>query len=356
MVDIIVLVADGDVERMTMHNATSSFLLLEQGRKIEAMSITDHTGGGAINAGVAMARLGHRVSTLIKIGEDRDGARIEARLKEEGISLDCVRRTDGLPTGTAVMVSSHDRNATIFTQRGANTLLTPEDLNGAAFEARDMVYVTNLSNRSADCFPDIVRNARAAGAFVAANPGIRQLTSRTRAFLDSLPDIDLLALNAVEAGSLVPAICADCRGEDTPDDGETAGPRLLRDGLEYAGYAMGLLPFLSELRRRGVSAVVVTDGKDGACLATEEGVFHCPAMKVAVKGTAGGGDAFTATVCASLIAGLPSDEALRRATVNAASVVADVDAQSGLLTEDALCRAVSEAGDAVSVARLSDPV
>ena len=35
MVYNIVLVADGDVERMTMHNDASSFLLMEQGRKIE---------------------------------------------------------------------------------------------------------------------------------------------------------------------------------------------------------------------------------------------------------------------------------------------------------------------------------
>ena len=47
MVDIIVLVASRSVERVNTHNATSSFLLLEQGRKIEAESITPHVGGYA---------------------------------------------------------------------------------------------------------------------------------------------------------------------------------------------------------------------------------------------------------------------------------------------------------------------
>ena len=39
-IDIIALIADDDVERMTMHNATSSFLLLEQGKKVDASSIS----------------------------------------------------------------------------------------------------------------------------------------------------------------------------------------------------------------------------------------------------------------------------------------------------------------------------
>lgn len=40
MIGIIVLVADRNVERMTMHNATSSFLLLKQGAKFQAESIS----------------------------------------------------------------------------------------------------------------------------------------------------------------------------------------------------------------------------------------------------------------------------------------------------------------------------
>lgn len=351
MVDIIVTVADRDVERITMHNDASSFLLLEQGRKIEALAITDHTGGGAINAAVSMARLGHDVSALIKIGHDRDGERICARLDHEGISRDCIVCTNDLPTGTAVMVSSHDRNATIFTQRGANTLLTPDDLHDAAFADRDLVYVTNLSNRSADCFPDIVRLARASGAFVAVNPGIRQLTSRTQALADSLSDIDLLALNAVEAASLVPMIRSKC-GDDRQD--LTAGayiPKLARVGLEFGGFEIGLRRFAEEIRKLGVGTVVVTDGSDGAYLSNDDGLLFCPTLSADVKGTAGAGDAFISTVSASLVKGYSPADALRRGAINAASVVSEIDAQSGLLSADAMTQRMKETtGDLTVVA------
>ena len=53
-----------------MMNADNSFLLLEEGRKTEALEISTHVGGGAVNAAVAMARLGLDVAALVKLGKD----------------------------------------------------------------------------------------------------------------------------------------------------------------------------------------------------------------------------------------------------------------------------------------------
>jgi ribokinase len=56
MIDTIAIIGSARIERMTMLNAESSFLLLEEGRKTEAEEV--YAGGGAFNAAVAMARLG----------------------------------------------------------------------------------------------------------------------------------------------------------------------------------------------------------------------------------------------------------------------------------------------------------
>ncbi len=336
MADIIVLVANRDVERMTMHNATSSFLLLEQGKKIEAESITQHVGGGAVNAAVAMTRLGLEAGVLVKIGRDRNGDRILDRLAVEGVDDRHVLRAEELPTGTAVMVSSHDRNATIFTQRGTNTLLRPAEIQTEMFADRDLVYITNLSNRSADCFPALTAGARDAGAFVAVNPGIRQLTSRTGTFLDCLGQVDLLAINRVEAEALVPALSAQDEEDPVPERWGEAAPRLLRMGLSFGGFDMGLADFVSRLRRRGAGRVLVTDGVEGAYLADADGLHHCPALRSQVVGTAGAGDAFIATLSAFLAQGRPVAAALQAAAANAAAVVSELDTQGGLLTMAAL--------------------
>lgn len=148
MVDTIAIMESDRIERITMRNADMSFLLLEEGRKTEAVEVSTHCGGGAVNAAVAMARLGHDVSTLIKLGQDTRADMVLSRLADEGVSTRWASRTAQAATGASVMIAAHDRNAAIFTFRGANTLLTPGDLKDDAF-AVDLVYVTSLSNELA---------------------------------------------------------------------------------------------------------------------------------------------------------------------------------------------------------------
>ena len=145
MIDTIAIIDSDRIERMTMLNADSSFLLLEEGRKTEAEEVSTHPGGGAVNAAVAMARLGMDVALLAKLGTDARAEAILARLTQEGVSSRWTSRDARAPTGASVLVSSHDRNAAIFTFRGANTLLQVEDLRDEAF-AVDLVYIANLSN------------------------------------------------------------------------------------------------------------------------------------------------------------------------------------------------------------------
>ncbi len=341
MIDTIVLVASRNIERMTMANDAVSYLLLEQGRKVEAESISEHIGGGAVNAGVAMARLGADASVILKLGRDRKAEKIRERLDAEGIDQSLIRETDVDETGAAVMIASHDRNATIFTKRGANTLLEDEDVPASVFEGRDLVYVTALSNESAARFPDIVRRGAAAGAFVAANPGIRQLTARAEPFLETLGDLSLLALNRVEAEALVPALSvrrvSHAPALDPPEGtGEAEMPRLMRQGLSFGGFDMELASFCAAVQAFGCGRVVVSDGVHGAFLADAEGIRHVPVARTEVRGTAGAGDAFTATCAALLADGWTPDDALRAAALNAASVVSAIDTQSGLLRRDAL--------------------
>ena len=237
MVDTIAIIESDRIERMSMLNAETSFLLLEEGRKTEALDVSTHCGGGAINTAVAMSRLGLDVSTLVKLGRDARADFILARLSAEGISTRWVIRDAKAPTGASVIISSHDRNAAVFTFRGANTLLEPSDLADDAF-AVDLVYVSNLSNQSADCYPHIIEKAKAAGALVAVNAGLRQLSVRGGTFLDSLGRIDILALNRARSRFAGPGLVAKF-GEGGPtlalDAGEQPPPLLAR-GLVGGGF------------------------------------------------------------------------------------------------------------------------
>jgi ribokinase len=339
MIDTIAIIDSDRIERMSMLNADSSFLLLEEGRKTEAQEVSTHPGGGAVNAAVAMARLGTDVAVLAKLGTDARAEAILARLAQEGVSSRWTMRDPRAPTGASVLVSSHDRNAAIFTFRGANTLLEVGDLRDDAF-AVDVVYIANLSNQSADCFPAIVSRAKAHHALVAANPGPRQLSARGRAFLENLAAIDILLLNRTEADLLVPGLVTRA-GEGGPTlvlaPGEQA-PALAARGLASGGFEMGIAAYFRALMRLGPKHVVITDGARGAFAGSPGEILFAPALKTEIVGTAGAGDAFAATFVVYAALGRPSEEALRAATINAAAVVKHIDTQTGLLQRDELDR------------------
>lgn len=331
-IDTIAIIDSDRIERMTMLNADSSFLLLEEGRKTEAEEVSTHPGGGAVNAAVAMARLDVDVAVLAKLGTDARAEAILARLAQEGVSSRWTMRDNRAPTGASVFISSHYRDAAIFTFRGANTLLEVQDLHDDAF-AVDAVYIANLSNESADCFPAIVSRAKAHGALVAANPGPRQLSARGQAFFESLPAIDILMLNRAEADLLAPGLVA--RGAERGPNlalapGEEA-PALLVRGLASGGFEIGIGDYLRTLARLGPRHVVVTDAARGAFAGSPAEILFAPALATRVVGTAGAGDAFGATFTTHVALGRPVEEALRAAAINAASVVGYIDTQSGLL-------------------------
>ena len=350
MIDTIAIIASDRIERMRMTNADNAFLLLEEGRKTEALQVSTHVGGGAVNAAVAMARLGLDVSALVKLGKDARAETILSHLMHEGVSTRWAVRDGRLPTGASVLLSSHDRNAAIFTSRGANTLLEDSDLRSEAF-ASDVVYVSSLSNESADAFPAIVDRAKAHRALVATNPGIRQLSSRGGAFQETLKQIDILAINRSEADALVPGLVARF-GESSRGLPVKSGeqlPRLASRGFIGGGYEIGLVDLFARLRELGPRYVVVTDGRDGAFLSCPEGILYCAAAETKVAGTAGAGDAFSATLTAFLAMGRPAPDALRAAAINSASVVNHVDTQTGLLSLKEIDNRLGEANASLEV-------
>jgi ribokinase len=93
---------------------------------------------------------------------------------------------------------------------------------------------------------------------------------------------------------------------------------------------------MAALRRLGTRYVMLTDGRGGAFVCTDGGIVYCSAVEATVAGTAGAGDAMAATFAAFVALGRPADVALKAATLNAASVIAHIDTQSGLLRREAL--------------------
>jgi ribokinase len=330
-IDVITSINTQDIEKITMHNATNSFLLMEQGKKIEALRIDSQIGGGATNAAVAMARMGVAVHSVLKIGQDADGDQVIAKLKGENINTDNILRDDFEPTGKSIIISSHERNSGIFVNRGANSMLKDEDITPKMFEGMDLVYVSTLSAGSAEVFPKIVRLAKEAGALVACNPGIRQLRRRCAQVIKACQWIDIFALNADEARVFAEGLPTIEETDDYIHQNQ-AIPKLLETGLGDSGYPVSLHGFVKTLHHLGPKYIIITDGAEGAYLGLNDTVLYRPTVPCTVESTIGAGDAFNATFVAAIASKQSGLTALNMAAVNAASVASHLDTQSGLMT------------------------
>jgi len=338
MIDIITVIQDDKVELMTLHNMTSSFLMLEQGRKVESKSIDTYVGGGGANTSVCMSRLGMKTDILALVGKDLNAEKIIQRLTTENISLDHLTVVESVGSGVAVHISSHDHNAAIFTHRGANCCLTADMVTAVDFSKYSLVYVTNLSNESADYFPLIIAQAAKAKCFIVSNPGIRQLTRLCDDFLKCLPSITLLSINKVECEVLVPKLVSEYQKTAImiAENPERDLPPLLKSGLKFGGFSLGLVEFMKILSDRGPEYIVITDGSKGAYLLYHNSLYYCPPQKVVMQGSAGAGDSFSSTLACLISSGNTPEVALYAASTNAVSVISRVDTQEGLLTYEAL--------------------
>ncbi len=343
-IDVITSIDTEDIECITMRNATNSFLMLEQGKKVEAQRIDNQVGGGATNAAVAMSRLGGDVSAILKLGDDMYATRVLERLADENVVTRHVLKVAGEQTGKSIIISSHDKNAGVFVHRGANTTLSMDDVRPEMFDGIDLVYISTLSSTSADAFLPLVKLAKSQGCFVACNPGIRQIRNRKEQMFEALQYVDLIAINKEEATALAEGMT--CREGTGCPHGE-ACPELIRHGLGDRDAEVSLEYLSRKVLQTGCKNFTVTNGGEGAYLATGETITFRPSVKVEVESTIGAGDAFNATLAFSLASGLDAGTALTRAAINGASVAATLDTQGGLLNADQMANAAGNEATSV---------
>ncbi|MEV4478577.1 carbohydrate kinase family protein [Micromonospora coxensis] len=257
-------------------------------------------GGQAANTAAWLAALAVPVTLVGAVGDDGAGGDRVAELERVGV--DCaVEVHPGATTGTVIVLATGDER-TMVTERGANLRLTAGHVERALAAAPDVAHL----HLSAYCLLDAA--SRPAGLAALAVARERGLTTSVdaasaaplrrvgaAAFLSWVRDVDLLLVNADEAGGL-------------------AG------GLDPGAQAR----VLSASARR----VVVKRGGAGAVWFDRSAtVSVAPSRRVAVVDVTGAGDAFAAGLLAAWLDGATPKAALTRAGDLGALAVSTVGAR-----------------------------
>lgn len=314
-----------NIEITTLHKNSieKSYIILQEGTKIEVTKIDYSTGGGATNSAVSFKRLGFDVASVIKLGNDKAAHAVLDMLKNEGIYLDHIitsnigstniigsTNTVG-STGISYIIPTPSGDRTILAYRGINAQMKREDIPWQAIKNYDFLYITSLSGSSSALLPTITQEAKKHGIPVATNPGTSQLAAGADTLRESLPNIDILILNADEA-------------------------KLLMASLVQTTTYFSWEQFFTEVLRRGPRIAVVTNGAEGVYVATQKSIFFYPSLKVKIVNTLGAGDAFGSCFVASILSGNSIQQALINGIINASSVISYLDAKEGLLDQKTL--------------------
>jgi ribokinase len=262
--------------------------------------LATYPGGKGGNQAAAAARAGAPVRMLGCLGSDAYGAELRAALEDAGVDTSALATVAG-PSGVALITVDREGENMIVVSPGANGRPTPEqvdacDLSGVAVLLMQLEVPLASVRRGAE-------KARAVGALTLLNAApARELPD------ELLRDIDVLIVNEGEAALL-----------SGLEQGKAALPTFARAAAEA-------------LLARGVGAVVVTLGGDGAVWRNGAGGGHLPGHRVEVVDTTAAGDAFCGALATRLAEGAALAEAVRFANAAGALTATRIGAQPSLPT------------------------
>jgi len=283
------------------------------GETILGSDFARHPGGKGANGATAAGRLAdprrQRVAMLGAVGRDENGAALRRNLRERGVDAERVRELDGVPTGVALITVSDAGENSIVVVPGANGRLRPEDVEAVLPSLSPAVVLMQLEIPLETVARGAARG-RAAGARVLLDPAPAPAT-----LADGLLGmIDVLM----------------------PNEGELAALTGMPTGsVEEAARAA------ARLRERGVRAVVVKRGAQGALIVDERGARPVGAPRVRVVDTTGAGDCFDGALAVALSEGQEIDTAARFATHAAALACTRLGAQEAQPTREDVERVLS---------------
>ncbi len=261
------------------------------GETVIASDFQTHPGGKGANQAVGVARLGYPVQLIGRLGNDAFGTVLRTYLQNAGVDTTGVATSDGV-SGTAVVIVSERGDNSIVVAPGANSKVTPADLDA------------NIS---------ILKNA----GMVLAQLEIPLETIEHLARICARENVPLV-LDPAPAQELPSGIFKEITWF-TPNQTEAAFYLGNRDASSASPISSDTA---QKLLANGCRGVVLKMGGSGTYLKSQEGaVALIPAFPVQAIDTTAAGDAFNAGFATGLMLGKsPIDSATFAAAVAAISV------------------------------------
>ncbi|MGM0923319.1 MAG: carbohydrate kinase family protein [Bacillota bacterium] len=251
--------------------ALIDFIALQKGTELKNVPTFEKVPGGApANVAAAVAKYGGKSSLITKLGNDAFGDFLIDILKQSGVEIDKISRTNEANTALAFVSIKEDgeREFSFYRNPSADLLLTEHEIQSDWFSKGDILHfcsVDLVESPMKYAHRNAIEAAKSRGGIVSFDPNIRlslwdDPTACRETVLTFLPLAHIIKVSDEE--------------------------------LEFITGISDVNEAIQSLFVGDVMAVVYTKGSKGAELYTKEGNYHSSGFKVTVADTTGAGDAF----------------------------------------------------------------
>ena len=270
-----------------------------KGSTIQAESCVKASGGKGANQAIAAARWGVDTFLIGAVGDDENGQLLINVLKSWNVNTDYVSVAKNIPSGNAIIFVDNEGANCITVYPGANQYLPCDKCPD--FGSKDLLIAQFEVN--IDSVEFFFEYAKKRGTYTILNPSPFKSISE---YL--LKSTDMIIANEIEAYKLGGITV------DTPLKAKECGKKIIKSGPE---------------------TVLITLGKMGVVVVTDEHAVHIPEYPVKVVDTQGAGDTFLGTFAAMLCNGKTLENAAQYANIVAAlSVTKKGSTQVSLPSQD----------------------
>lgn len=286
-------------------------LALRFGDKVPYESVEEVKAvGNAANAAVSATRLGLNTAFVTNLGDDHHGAECLATLKNNRVADDFVKIHKDKETNYHYVLWFEEER-TILIKHQEYDYQFPDIGNPG------WIYLSSLAENSLEYHKQIAQYLQSHSEIkFSFQPGTFQMKLGVENLKDLYHRSDIFFCNVEEAKKIL----------NKPDENDIKN-------------------LLKEMHYLGPNVIVITDGAKGAYgYDGHEGFFMrpYPDPKPPYERT-GAGDAFASTFTAAIALGKSLFDAFLWAPINSMSVVQQVGAQKGLLTQNEILKYLSQA-------------
>jgi len=303
-------------EILTIGEPMALFLANQEGALDKIDQFTKYVAGAEVNFSIGMARLGHNVAYITKLGQDPFGKYINDFLLENKIDTRYVKFVTDSFTGFQLKskVKTGDPEVFYFRKHSAASRLQLQDISKISWDVVKHLHVTGippaLSPSCREVIYELIAIARKRGIRISFDPNLRpQLWPSQEEMVRVINDL------AFQSDIVLPGI----------NEG-----RILTGSEDVNVIADFYL-------KSGVSAVIIKLGEKGAFVKTHNESFSVEGFKVEqVVDTVGAGDGFAVGVVSALQEGLSLQQAIIRANAIGALAVMSPGDNDGLPDKEQL--------------------